>query len=141
MVFVILAQSLQNLLLKGQCHKIFDPRFFSSKIRIREDIWFFKNACGVIDISCTMHVVSLIPHAWCIRCHWYRMHGACGIIDTACTFACGIIDMMTPHHCMRYHWYHDTACTKGNVKVRKIGIPGVKVTASLALTRFLQHNE
>jgi hypothetical protein len=26
----------------------------------------------------------LIPHAWCMRCHWYRMHGACIVIDTAC---------------------------------------------------------
>jgi hypothetical protein len=54
-----------------------------------------KNACGVNDTACTVHAVSLIPHAWCMhchwhrmhvcmQCHWYRMHDACGVIDTAC---------------------------------------------------------
>jgi hypothetical protein len=42
-----------------------------------------------------MHEVLLTPHAWCMRSHWYRMHGAggqwhrmhgpCGVINTAWT--------------------------------------------------------
>jgi hypothetical protein len=28
-----------------------------------------KNACGINDTACTMHVVSLTPHALCMRCH------------------------------------------------------------------------
>jgi hypothetical protein len=39
---------------------------------------------GVIDTACTVHAVSLIPHAPYMRCHWYRIHRACGVNDTAC---------------------------------------------------------
>jgi hypothetical protein len=30
-----------------------------------------ENTCGVNDTACTMHAVSLTPHAWCMRCHWH----------------------------------------------------------------------
>jgi hypothetical protein len=81
--------------LKGQCHEIFDPRFFSLKhppwalfeykLQFAKKFEFFK-----------IHAVSLTPHArcmrclWhrmhrCMRCHWHRMHSSCGVIDTACS--------------------------------------------------------
>jgi hypothetical protein len=45
-------------------------------------------ACSVNVTACTVHMVSMIPHASCMRCHWYHMHHACGVNDTACT-CCG----------------------------------------------------
>jgi hypothetical protein len=72
-----------------------------------------------------MHAVSLTPHARCMRCHWYRMHGACGVIDTACTVhavsltphAHVYAESLIPHAwCMRYPWH------RMHKKLRKLKI-------------------
>jgi hypothetical protein len=60
---------------------------------------------GVSYFACTMHAVSMRPHAPCMRYQWYRLHTcmqcqwycmnrACGINDTACTMHAV---SMTPH--------------------------------------------
>jgi hypothetical protein len=105
---VILKWSTANLLmLKGQCHSV----------EFAKILEFFK-----------MHAVSLIPHAWCMQCHWYRMHG---VIDTACTkiFSNNLKSCAKQgcyeKKCMRCQWHrmhdvssvltphtkYDTACT------------------------------
>jgi hypothetical protein len=61
-------------------------------------------ACGVNDTACTVHGVSLTPHAFltffaCHRCFAYDFHFSklfekCGVNDTACTVHAV---SMTPH--------------------------------------------
>jgi hypothetical protein len=48
------------------------------------------------------HAVSMTPHAWYMRCHWYRMNDAWGVIGTACT-----VHVVS----LTLHAKYDTACT------------------------------
>jgi hypothetical protein len=51
----------------------------------------------------TVHAVSMIPHASCLRYQRHRMHRACGINDTACIVHAV---SMTPHAFLIFFAYH-----------------------------------
>jgi hypothetical protein len=95
--------------LKGQCHKIFDPRFFSSK----HPSWapdLGANAFSNMNLNSRRYSNFFK----CMPCHWHRMHDACSVIDTACTVHAVSVTLharvhvvsLIPHaRCMLCHWH------------------------------------
>jgi hypothetical protein len=96
--------------LKGQCHEIFDPRFFSFlKTSVQSRIKGLKPFCMPMNSN------SRCKSKFSICMRWHLMHGACGISETAYTMHAG---SLTPHaqcggggllsqpaRCMRCHWH------------------------------------
>jgi hypothetical protein len=80
--------------LKGKCHEIFDPRFFSSNntpwapdSRAKAFLNSASNSPRYNRFSNAkiVHAVSMNPHASCMQCHWPRMHHACSVNDLTYT--------------------------------------------------------
>jgi hypothetical protein len=67
---------------KGTVSRDFRPSVIFIKTTSKSEN-HMQNSDGMQKIL-KMHVVSMIPHARCMRYHWHRMHGAYGVIDTAC---------------------------------------------------------
>jgi hypothetical protein len=84
-------------------------------LRIREVIRNFLYAFRVSDTACMMHVVSLTPHAQCMRCPWHRMHNTICVqlwkVQNGDATVCKKMHPVSMHHihpCIRWQC---TVCT------------------------------